>query len=201
MAGSGDRDLGAPVVAAVLEHQKVRTVELVGSRAHGTPMPLSDWDFTVEVDDLAAVAADLPALVSRLEPLAQQWDRLTSPSCYMLMLRGPVKVDLIFPAFPRAFDPPWAVSAGTLDGIDRHFWDWILWLASKHQRGNDALVREELGKMHVHLLLPMGVDREPRGIHQAIDAYRGARDRLEEELGIAVPRRLEVEVLPAIPSD
>ena len=199
MVPDEDLDLGATVVAAFLEHPDVRTVELVGSRAHGTPMPLSDWDFTVEVDDVAAVADELPALVSRLEPLAQQWDRLTSPSCYMLMLRGPVKVDLIFPAYPREFDPPWIVSAGTLDGIDRHFWDWILWLASKRQRGDGWRVRSELGKMHVHLLRPMGVNEEPRGIHEAIDGYRGARDRLETELRVVVPRRLELEVLPVIP--
>ncbi len=36
----------------------------------------------------------------------------------MLMLRGPVKVDLIFPDVPRALEPPWTVSADTLEAID-----------------------------------------------------------------------------------
>ena len=191
-------DLGATVVAAVLGHPNVRAVELVGSRAVGTPVPLSDWDFTIEADDFAVVAADLPDLVSTLEPLAQQWDRLTSPSCYMLMLRGPVKVDLIFPGVPRDLEPPWTVSADTVEAIEAHFWDWILWLASKQQRGDDERVRSELGKMHEHLLRPMGVDREPRSVPEAIAAYRGARDRLESEIGFTVSRRLELEVLPAV---
>jgi hypothetical protein len=197
--GDRDRDLGVVVSTTMLEHPYVRSVELVGSRAAGKPMPLSDWDFAVRVDDFPAVDHDLPDLVSRLEPLAQQWDRLTSPACYMLMLRGPVKVDLIFPDVPRAFDPPWGVSADTLEGIDRHFWDWILWLASKRQRGHDERVREELVKMRDHLLGPMGAERAPRSIEEAIDRYRDARDRLEGETGVAVPRRLELEVLPAIP--
>ncbi len=199
MAADDASGLGAIVAAAVREHPNVRRVELVGSRAAGTPVPLSDWDLAIEVDDFAAVAADLPALVARLEPLAQQWDRLTSPSCYMLMLRGPVKVDLIFPAVPRELEPPWTVSTATLEGIDRHFWDWTLWLASKQQRGDDGRVRSELAKMHVHLLRPMGVVEAPRSIRSGIDAYRGARDRLETELGVVVERRLELEVLPVIP--
>ena len=201
MVPDGDPDLGATVVAAVLEHPNVRRIELVGSRAVGMSVPLSDWDFTIEVDDFAAIAAGLPNLVSTLEPLAQQWDRLTSPSCYMLMLSGPVKVDLIFPAFPRELAPAWTVSAGTLEGIDRHFWDWILWLASKQQRGDAGRVRSELEKMHVHLLRPMGSGEEPGGIAEAIDTYRAARGRLEAELGVVVSRGLELEVLPVIPRD
>jgi hypothetical protein len=199
MAPDDVPDLGATVVVAVLAHPNVRAVERVGSRAVGTPVPLSDWDFAVEVDDFTSVAADLPALVSTLEPLAQQWDRLTSPSCYMLLLRGPVKVDLIFPAHPREFEPPWTASVETLEGIDRHFWDWILWLASKRQRGDEDRVRSELEKLHAHLLRPMGVDGAPDGIREAIDAYRGARDRMESEFDVVVSRRLELEVLPVIP--
>jgi hypothetical protein len=46
----------------------------------------ADWDFRVEVDDFAVVAADLPRLASVLGPLAGQWDRLSPHQCYMLML-------------------------------------------------------------------------------------------------------------------
>jgi hypothetical protein len=159
---------------------------------------LSDWDFEVMTDGFDAVARELPALVAELEPLAQQWDRISEYPCYMLMLIGPVKVDLIFPGEPYESLPPWRVSAETLDGLDRHFWDWILWLASKREKGQDELVRHELVKMSEHLLRPLGVDRVPGSIEAALETYRFARDRRERELGVEVSRRLEREVLPAV---
>ncbi|HET7235835.1 MAG TPA: hypothetical protein VFK59_05325 [Actinomycetota bacterium] len=195
-----DREIVPAVRAALLRHRSVLGVELVGSRADGRPVPLSDWDFVVRVEDFRAVAADLPSLVSGLEPLAQQWDRLGEPSysCYMLMLAGPRKVDLIFDT-PHTPEPPWTVTRDTLEGIDGHFWDWILWLASKRQRGEDELVSEQLGTMTAHLLRPLGVERVPASIEGAIRSYRGARDRLESELHVSVPRRLEAEVLRVVP--
>jgi len=193
-----DRDLAASVKAALLPHPHVLTVELVGSRATGTPTRLSDWDFEVMTDGFDAIARELPAMVAELEPLAQQWDRISEYPCYMLMLIGPVKVDLIFPGEPYESLPPWRVSAETLEGIDRHFWDWILWLASKRERGQDELVRRELAKMSVHLLRPLGVDRVPGSIEMALESYRSARDEREREFGIEVSRRLEREVLPAL---
>ena len=179
----------------------VDCVRLVGSRARGDPTPLSDWDFEVETDDFGAVARALPALVSALEPLAQQWDRISAYPCYMLMLTGPVKVDLIFPGEPYESLPPWTVSAETLDGIDQHFWDWILWLASKREKGKDDLIRRELEKMSEHLLRPLGVDTAPGSIGAALEGYRRARDEREREFGLEVSRRREREVLPAVSSD
>ena len=175
-------------------------VELVGSRATGTPVALSDWDFVIRSDDVDAVARDLPALVAELEPLASQWDRLGPPeySCFMLFLEGPIKVDLIVHA-PHELEPPWRVTAGTLEGIDRHFWDWILWLAAKRQRGQTGLVREQLEAMSSHLLRPLGVAEVPTTIEDAIVGYRVARDHREAELGTTVPRRLEREVLRVVP--
>ena len=193
-----DRDLAASVKAALLPHPHVLTVELVGSRATGTPTRLSDWDFEVMTDGFDAVARELPAMVAELEPLAQQWDRISEYPCYMLMLIGPVKVDLIFSGEPYESLPPWRVSAETLEGIDRHFWDWILWLASKREKGQDALVRRELAKMSEHLLRPLGVDPVPGSIEAAFESYRFARDEREREFGIEVSRRLEHEVLPAL---
>ena len=195
-----DRDLAASVRAALLPHRHVRAVELVGSRATGSSTPLSDWDFEVETDDFGAVARALPALVSALEPLAQQWDRISAYPCYMLMLTGPVKVDLIFPGEPYESLPPWTVSAETLDGIDQHFWDWILWLASKREKSKDDLIRRELEKMSEHLLRPLGVDAAPASIEAAIEGYRRARDEREREFGREVSRRREREVLPAVSS-
>jgi predicted nucleotidyltransferase len=200
-AAPSERDL-APLVRSALErHPHVLRVELVGSRATGTPVPLSDWDFVVHTDDVDAVVRDLPALVEELAPLAAQWDRLGPPeySCFMLMLTGPVKVDLVIHV-PHEPEPPWEVSAETLEGIDRHFWDWILWMASKRQRGEAALVGEQLGLMSEHLLRPLGVDAVPASIEEAIAAYRAARNRREAELGVIVGRRLEREVLGVVPA-
>jgi hypothetical protein len=193
----GNRDIEASVRAALLRHASIASVRLVGSRAAGTPVPLSDWDFRIETEDFDRVAADLPALVAVLDPLAEQWDRLNETWCYMLMLAGPAKVDLIFDV-PHRDESPWTVTAATLSGIDRHFWDWILWLASKSQAGKHALVRSELDKMTRHLLLPLGVDRVPDSIPEAIGCYRAARDEATTRSAATVSRRLEREVMPAV---
>ena len=190
------------IVAAIedtLRHPSILAVELVGSRAGGSPTPLSDWDFVVVTERFDEVARALPTLVTELEPLGQQWDRISAYPCYMLMLAGPVKVDLIFPDEPYESLPPWSVSAETLDGIDQHFWDWILWLASKQEKREDELVRHELIKMRDHLLGPLGVDRAPSSIQAAVEGYRAARDEREREFGLEVSRRREREVLPVLP--
>ena len=191
-------DLAERVERVLLRHPKITGVRLVGSRADGTPSPLSDWDFVLETDDFDTVARDLPAAVADLEPIAEQWDRISDYPCYMLMLAGPIKVDLIFPGEPYTSLPPWTVSAETLDGIDQHVWDWLLWVASKREKGEDDLVRRELAKMFDHLLGPMGVDDAPATLGEAADAYRTARDRRERELGVRVTRVREREVLPVL---
>ena len=194
-------DIAAMVEAVLLPHPAIRAVELVGSRADGSPTRLSDWDFVVVTDRFDEVARALPVLVAELEPLAQQWDRISAYPCYMLMLAGPVKVDLIFPDEPYESLPPWTVTAETLDGIDQHFWDWILWLASKREKGQDDLVGRELVKMRDHLLRPLGVERIPGSIEVAVERYRAARDEREREFGFEVSRRREREVLPVLSGD
>lgn len=189
------------VRAVLLPHPDIRAVELVGSRAGGSPTPSSDWDFVVVTERFDEVGRALPALVAELEPLGQQWDRISAYPCYMLLLAGPVKVDLIFPDEPFESLPPWTVSAETLDGIDQHFWDWILWLASKREKREDELVRRELIKLRDHLLGPLGVDRVPGSIGAAAEGYRAARDEREREFGVEVSRRREREVLPVLPTD
>lgn len=189
------------VRAVLLPHPDIRAVELVGSRAGGSPTPSSDWDFVVVTERFDEVGRALPALVAELEPLGQQWDRISAYPCYMLLLAGPVKVDLIFPDEPFESLPPWTVSAETLDGIDQHLWDWILWLASKREKREDELVRRELIKLRDHLLGPLGVDRVPGSIGAAVDGYRAARDEREREFDVEVSRRREREVLPVLPTD
>jgi len=174
-------------------HPAVKSVELTGSRARGEATELSDWDFEVETRDFRAVAEDLRALVAPLEPLAQQWDRLSEHACYILLLRGIGKVDLIFDE-PWESIPPWEVSAETLLGIDAHFWDWTIWLAAKDRAGKREVVEAELRKMHEHLLGPLGVERVPSSITEAVAAYTTARADAEERLRTAAPRLLEDEV-------
>jgi hypothetical protein len=160
---------------------------------------LSDWDFAVDVRDFAAVAGALPSLVSPLQPLAEQWDPFGECRCYMLTLRGPVKVDLIFAEPQEPVPSPWRVRADTLEAIDRHFWDWFLWLLSKQAVGKTELVEAELQKMSGHLLRPLGAATVPPSLAAALDSYREAREGQEARLGVVVPRLLEHEVLKAWP--
>lgn len=113
----------------------------------------------------------LAAVTARLYPVVCQWDRLSTTWCYMLLLGGPVKVDLIF-AEPHAALPPWRVTADTMPGIDAHFWDWMLWLTPKQQAGKSDLVAAELAKLHQHLLAPLGVPARAATLGQALTSYR-----------------------------
>jgi hypothetical protein len=182
----------------VERHPAVQTIELVGSRAEGRAVDASDWDFRVETDDFDAVADALPILSAPLEPLAQQWDRLSSEWCWMLILDGPTKVDLIFPDHAHSDEPPWEPSARNLRAIDMHFWDWILWLRGKAARGKTSVVARELEKLFDHLLAPLGVQAKPMSIGDALAAYLVARDQAEARFAVRVPRELEDAVRPAI---
>jgi hypothetical protein len=132
--------------------------------------------------------------------LVQQWDRLSETWCWMLILRGPAKVDLIFADEPHAKEPPWEPGPETLAGIDDHFWDWMLWLLSKEVAGKDERVAAELEKLHDHLLRPLGVESRPTSILQAVEAYRAVRERAEQKFEVAVRRDVELAVAPALAS-
>jgi len=176
----------------------VRRIELAGSRARDTASARSDWDFIVEADDFGALAEALPQLLAPLDPLVQQWDRLGSEWCWMLILPDPVKVDLIFPGEPHESEPPWEPNAENLGAIDDHFWDWMLWLKGKEAAGKREQVAAELQKLSGHLLGPLGVERAPASVEEAVESYRAARNLAEQRFGIAVRRDVEAAVAPAL---
>ena len=178
-------------------HPAIRSITFAGSRAEGRAIELSDWDFLVEADDFAAAAEALPHLLAPLKPLAQQWDRLSREHCWMLILDGPAKVDLIFPGESHALEPPWEPAAGNLEAIDVHFWDWMLWLNAKEARGSER-VEEELQKLFEHLLGPLGGRRRPSSVAEAVAEYRAARDAAEARFGVTVDRRVEAAVAPVL---
>jgi hypothetical protein len=188
----------AAVEAAVKSHPAVRCIRLVGSRAEGSAHELSDWDFAVETTDFGALSRDLPQLVAPLRPLAVQWDPYSNDACYMLMFPGPTKVDLFFPDEPRSWSAAWEPSGKTLAAIDRHFWDWILWLEQKRSGAHVEVLGKGLRDMYALMLRPLGVVGDPETITQAIDGYLEARSALERRFDVRVPRELEHEVLPAV---
>jgi predicted nucleotidyltransferase len=195
--GPGEAGLDERVIDVVSRHPSVEKVTFVGSRARGDHTPWSDWDFAVATRDFPSLAEDLPELVAPLSPILRQWDRLGDHRCYMLLVHGPAKVDLIFDE-PHVDEEPWTVSAGTLPGIDAHVWDWLVWLLSKQAAGQDELVRGELDKMFVHLLGPMGVAEAPKTIDEAVARYLEARDEQERRFGVRVPRAAGHEVRAAL---
>jgi hypothetical protein len=186
------------VAELVGRHRDVVRVDLIGSRARGQATALSDWDFQIHTTNAARLVAELPMLVAPLQPLAGQWDRLVERAVYMLVLSGAIKVDLFPGNERREVQPPWQPRGANLVAIDAHFWDWILWLGSKALAKRHDLLDEELNKLHWNLLGPLGVASPPEALGVAVTEYRNARDRLEHEWEISVPRRLGSEVLAAL---
>lgn len=180
------------------QHPAIRHVELAGSRARGDANVLSDWDFVVETDDPQTLRRYVSNVLKQLDPLVEQWDRLSEHWCYMLILRGGVKVDIILEEMTQDQEPPWQLTRETLAAIDAHFWDWIVWLGSKTMKGDDELIARELKKLFDHLLEPMGADEIPRSLAAAVDAYVNARDVAERRFEVEVGRELENEVTAAL---
>jgi hypothetical protein len=170
-------------------HPAVRSARLVGSRAHGNPGPLSDWDFELDCDDVDAVVGNLPALLELLQPLAFVPDPLARHVVVAAILPDPAKVDLIFQAGHEP-EPAWTASAETLVGMDRHFWDWVLWLAGKQLKGEGAFVREQLRLLADYLLAPLGVEKMPVSLEEAVSSYKQARDDWTPRLSVPVPPEL-----------
>lgn len=101
----------------------------------------------------------------------------------MLMLPGPTKIDLLFPNERRDWSPAWQPSAATLEAIDRHFWDWIVWLEQKRSGGHSEALAAGLANMYDLMLAPMGVAAKPESVTDAIGAYTEARGALERQFG------------------
>jgi predicted nucleotidyltransferase len=181
----------------LLQHPSVRAATLAGSRKRGSTTALSDLDIEVEVGDFVAFKRDLPQVVEVLEPLGKMWDPFGDHWTYMLMLSGPLKVDIIID-MPHEDAAPWKVSVASLSQIDHHFWDWILWLGSKQLHSQREFVQNELEKMHKHLLAPLGVSSFPRDLPQAVHSYMEARTRTERALGLEIDRRMGIEVSVAL---
>lgn len=182
------------IASTLRRHPTVTSIDLAGSRARGTATPYSDWDFIIETKDFARLKADISELLAPHRPLAVQWDRLSSVECCMLFLRGPGKVDLIFPAVPHTQEPAWSVGPDTLGAIDLHFWDWTVWLIAKQAGEKHALVESELRKVSEYLLRPLGVSITPKDSNEAVQLYLAARDVAEQELNVRVSRELQTEV-------
>jgi hypothetical protein len=174
------------------------TVRLDGSSATGDRTALSDWDFDLQLAPDVAVDTITDAM-NDIDALAVFWDPLSRRANLIVMLDGPVKIDLI--AADRPNPAPierWSVTAKTLTHIDAHFWDWTLWLGSKHLRGETALVHDELKKMHSALLEPLGAAAPSRDITTAVDVYIEARDTRATELGASIDQRLQYQVVAAL---
>ena len=182
--------LSEHVTALVASHSAVTSVELTGSRARGAETPLSDWDFRIE-GDMEAIVRDLPQIAAQLDPLMAMWDPLSERAVFMFITQDGVKVDLFPGDETRALQPPWDPGTDDPQQIDGHFWDWTLWLGGKTLGGKHDLVREELVKMHGHLLGPLGAPEAPTSVAEAIECYTARRDpTVDTTLGAVVTARL-----------
>ena len=182
---------------ALESSEAIRGLRLGGSRAKGDATKLSDWDLYLEGEPATLIAV-LPGLVAPLRPLAAFWEPLSEQAGYMTVMDGPVKVDLFPVGGRRSLQPPWEPSSLTLRSIDAHFWDWILWLGSKALRNEAQFVKEELGKMRWLLLGPLGVERTPVDIAEAVTSYLDARSDASVRLDVRVPEDLGRQVLGAL---
>jgi len=64
----------------------------------------------------------------------------------MVVVTGPIKIDLFLGDPRHEVEEPWTALPATLDAIDSHFWDWALWLGGKVLGGHDELVIRELAE-------------------------------------------------------
>jgi hypothetical protein len=195
------RTEGHEVVAAIREAldrcSGVTSVTLGGSRERGGATELSDWDFYL-VGDSEAMMAEVPIVIASFGPLAAFWEPLAEEAGYMVVMDGPLKVDVFPIGGRRSIQLRWVLSAETLGQIDGHFWDWSLWLGAKTLRDERELVASELTKMHSFLLEPIGVAVAPTNLGQAIAVYLRARASAMDALGESVDPELGRQVADAL---
>lgn len=187
-------DIGALVPELLLKHPGVANVILTGSRSRGEATRWSDWDFLINTTDFEAVSSALPVLTEKLKPLSHLWDPLSQHQVYMLILKGPEKVDIIFDR-PHRPEPPWTIKPDTLACVNSHFWDWILWTGSKKVRGQTDTFTKDMGKIYTHLLKPLGCIKIPGSIEEAVREYKAAFRRKKSRFHTEIDPTLEVEVV------
>ena len=197
MSNAGEPDVVVGIRGALERSDVVASVVLGGSRARGTATELSDWDLYLEGDP-EEMMAEIPALVASLGPLAAFWEPLSEDAGYMIVMDGPVKVDLFPSGASRQIQPPWVPSADTIAAIDAHFWDWALWLGGKTLRGERQLVPDELAKMHWFLLGPLGATTAPTNLDEAVTSYRRVRAQASKAFGADVDPELGRQVSEAL---
>jgi hypothetical protein len=197
---SGETEEPEIVVAirAALERcNSVTSVTLGGSRELDRATELSDWDLSLEGDP-EAMMVHVPDVIASFGPLAAFWEPLAEEAGYMVVMNGPIKVDVFPTGARRRIQPPWVLSAETLVRIDGHFWDWSLWLGGKSLRGERDLVANQLMKMHDFLLAPLGVAVAPTTLDEAVAVYLRARVSAIDELGVFVDPELGRQVSDAL---
>lgn len=187
-------DIDSLIPELLMKHPAVSNVTLTGSRLRGDATEWSDWDFLVETADFEAVSKALPFLTESLDPLNQLWDPLSRHKIYMIIIRGPVKIDFIFDHIQQP-EPPWTASVNTIRLINSHFWDWILWLASKEVRGFQHGTRGEFQKMYDYLLAPLGCLRIPNSVEEAVGDYLTAFEHHKSLFKVEVDQALEIEAI------
>jgi nucleotidyltransferase-like protein len=189
----GEPDAVRAIWTALDGSRVVSSVVLGGSRARGTATELSDWDLYLEGDP-DRLMAEIPGLVASLAPLAAFWDPLPEQVGYMVVMNGPIKVDLFPIGASRPMQPPWVLGVDSLVSIDGHFWDWTLWLGAKALRGERQRVADELAKMHRFLLAPIGVAATPASLDEAVASYQQARAKAMDTLEVSVNPELGRQV-------
>jgi predicted nucleotidyltransferase len=194
---AGEPRVVTAVREALVGSEIVSSIVLGGSRERGTATELSDWDLYLKGDP-EAMMAELPSLVASLGPLAAFWEPLSEQAGYMVVLDGPIKVDVFPIGASRRIQPPWLLSADTLASMDAHFWDWTLWLGGKALRGERQLLADELAKMHRYLLAPLGVASAPASLGEAVASYHRARAEAMDALGVVVNQELGRQVSKAL---
>lgn len=194
---AGEPDVVTAIRETLDGSEVVASVVLGGSRARGTATELSDWDLYLEGEP-EELMAQIPVLVASLRPLGAFWEPLSEQASYMIVMDGPIKVDLFPIGARRQIQPPWVPGTHTLAPIDAHFWDWTLWLGSKTVRGERQLVGDELAKMHWFLLGPLGVAIAPASLHEAVASYHRARTEALEAFGAFVDPELGRQVSEAL---
>jgi hypothetical protein len=97
------------VVAAIrtaLDHcRSVTSVTPGGSRERDSATELSDWDLYLEGDP-EAMTVQVPEVIASFRPLTAFWEPLAEEAGYMVVIDGPIKVDVFPTGIVKISGPP-----------------------------------------------------------------------------------------------